>query len=941
MAQNASDAAQRAGIPGRLRLSLTGGTLIAANTGAPLDAAGAESLSTLRASAKRADPGTDQPGTTGRFGVGFAAVRTVSDAPAVRSTSGGARWSLSEALELLGAVPVVAGELTMRGDAVPVLRLPFPEATPPPAGFDTAVVLPLRDEAAREAVRRQLGDLDPVLLLSLPFLAEVDVDGRRMTARPAGGHVLLDDDGELTRWQVVRRSGRLASRLLADRPTEERTRTAFDICCAVPLRADGAPVPLPSSVAAVLRTPTLTDEPLSLPAVLIGSWPMDSGRRRVASGPLADTLVAETADAYAELVCAVATGPAVLDLVPAGLAAGEVDATLRRAILHALADAPFLPLAGDSALAVRPRDAVALDLGPGPTAVLADVLPNLVAADWAARTGPLAVLGVRRMGLPEVVDALAGLDRLPSWWQRLYLALGETHLGGPERDALGALPVPLADGRLVRGPRGLLLPGDGLDPAGIAALGLRVVHPDAVAPLLTVLGAVPANPRSLLDEPRLQAAVAASFDTDDPDPIAEAVLSLIAAAGVTPGELPWLADLALPGSDGERYPAGELLLPGSAFAGVIADDAPFGLADSDLLARWGPAVLAAAGVLDGFAVLREGDVPVDPDATDLDLDGAADWLADVLDALPPTGDAAPPVLAELVAVRDLELVRDDSWDRALALLPRDLLTEPAWVLLPDGRRVTVASYTRWWLARAPILGGRRPADLKMAGSDLAGLYDEAPPLADPELLLALGVRSGVESVLAQPGGPAELLDRLAMDRPIGRDTVRQLHARLALHPTDFSPPAKVRAVRDGEAIPVDPDQAVVVDAPDLLPLVAPLAVVPAPLGRAAEVADLLDVPLARELSSFAVISSGVPQVCRYGSYLLHDRLLAAAASGHTTPVPWRVVEDEIHIDAAGGPNALGRAFAWRDGEWAQRWLRAAVLRDPSSAAALAAEQDLD
>ncbi len=53
LAQNAADAAARSGVDGRLRLSLVDGQLLAANTGAPLDAAGVEALATLRASAKR------------------------------------------------------------------------------------------------------------------------------------------------------------------------------------------------------------------------------------------------------------------------------------------------------------------------------------------------------------------------------------------------------------------------------------------------------------------------------------------------------------------------------------------------------------------------------------------------------------------------------------------------------------------------------------------------------------------------------------------------------------------------------------------------------------------------------------------------------------------------------------------------------------------------
>src|SRR5918992_5952303 len=68
LAQNAADAAARAGLPGRLLLRLRDGVLTAANTGAPLDAAGVQALSTLRASAKQ--PGPPGEGTVGRFGVG-------------------------------------------------------------------------------------------------------------------------------------------------------------------------------------------------------------------------------------------------------------------------------------------------------------------------------------------------------------------------------------------------------------------------------------------------------------------------------------------------------------------------------------------------------------------------------------------------------------------------------------------------------------------------------------------------------------------------------------------------------------------------------------------------------------------------------------------------------------------------------------------------------
>jgi hypothetical protein len=171
LAQNAADAAARAGVPGRLLLRLTGDRLVAANTGAPLDPAAVESLSTLRASAKRHDAAS-----AGRFGVGFAAVLSVSDEPAIGSDRAAVRWSRADARELAADLPALADELARRGDAVPVLRLPLPGTVAVPDGYDTAVVLPLRAATAREAVAAQLAAVDDALLLTLPALAEVTVE---------------------------------------------------------------------------------------------------------------------------------------------------------------------------------------------------------------------------------------------------------------------------------------------------------------------------------------------------------------------------------------------------------------------------------------------------------------------------------------------------------------------------------------------------------------------------------------------------------------------------------------------------------------------------------------------------------------------------------------------------------------------------------------------
>ena len=110
---------------------------------------------------------------------------------------------------------------------------------------------------------------------------------------------------------------------------------------------------------------------------------------------------------------------------------------------------------------------------------------------------------------------LANLDRDPAWWRDLYEVLAAAEPA--ELGELGSLPVPLADGRLVRGPRGLLLPGPRPGHAqSLTALGFRVVQSGAVHPLLARLGAVEATPQSVLADPAVRAAVEASYDEEDP-----------------------------------------------------------------------------------------------------------------------------------------------------------------------------------------------------------------------------------------------------------------------------------------------------------------------------------------------------------------------------------------------------------------------------------------
>ncbi|WP_157430547.1 sacsin N-terminal ATP-binding-like domain-containing protein [Actinomadura macra] len=967
LAQNAADAAVRAAVPGRLRLTLRNGVLVAANTGAPLDAAGAEALSTLRASAKRGEAGA-----VGRFGVGFAAVVSVTDAPAIatRRPSGGPgagtidtadtagiEWSLGRARELVRGVPGLADELERRAGQVPLLRLPFACADPPevPDGFDTVVRLPLRDTAV-DGVRRQLAEAGPALMLALPALeiVEIDIDGdlRTVTAEH-GAPDAVTIDGSV--WRTVEAHGTIPPELLADRPTEERSRPVWQVRWALP--EDG----LPKETPAVVHAPTPSDERLDLPALLIASFPLAPDRRHVAPGALTDFLVERAAEAYEKLLQGRSGTPRLLELVPGPVGAGELDARLRRAVLERLPEAPLLPHRA------RGRDSVALDAPPAFVDLLTEdgLLAGLLPPGWPARNPALAALGVRRVELADVIDELASVDREPVWWHRLYGTLAEA-----ATDALGALPVPLAGGedrmggaghvsraghlsrggRLVRGPRGLLI-AEGVDPAGLDALGLRFVHPEAVHPLLVRLGAVEAGPRAVLVDPAVRAAVEGSFHDEDPDAVAEAVLGLVSAARIDPGEEPWLADLALPATDGDFYPAGELLLPDSPLRGVMAEDAPFGVVDGETLERWGAGPLAAAGVLNGFALVRSEDVNLTglaDEAETLELDDEDRWADEVLTRVGPQD--LPPLVPEFQAVRDLELVED--WPAALRLLAgppwRAAIVEPAHVTLHNGRRVAVPSYTAWWLSRHPVLDGRRPGEFRLSGDEgdaLAGLYDAAPEGVDEHLLLALGVRTSLAGLLDEPGGAQELLERLGDPaRYLTRVQLGGLWTALAEAPdVTVEPPDQVRAVVDGEVEVVDAADALVLDSPDLIPLLPGQPLVIAAQGRETRLAELLDLPLASDEVPGVVESAGekrpVPPVVRAvlpdapATYLAHERLIVDGQD-----VPWWAGDGEVH---ASGPAGLARALAWTTGDWPDRLLVEAVLRDPGSLPVLQAESDLE
>ncbi|WP_433196033.1 sacsin N-terminal ATP-binding-like domain-containing protein [Nocardia sp. CA-107356] len=987
LAQNAADAAAKAGVPGRLVVWLVDDVVHISNTGAPLDISGVHALTALRASGK-ADPST----SVGRFGVGFTAVRTVSDEIEVRSTTGSLRFSRDLTGKALrdNAITVPDPADTF---APPVLRLAWPIESVPAPGADTEIVLTLRPDIDPHSLLAEMRAEAVDLLLELPALQSIRIGDDEVTAtvtEPSG-----DDRAGL--WEV-RIDGPESERRVW---WEYRTTRARWL---LPLR-DGRPVPAAHDV---LRAPTRSDEELSLPALLIADIPMQPDRRRVLPG----ARLAELAEGYADFARALPPRDRLVLVPRPGFARSEVDGLLREALVRELQTHPWLPIGtarpnpvggpllgfdvaelsegpaflDDSSAAdavggpltssptdiaaaqgiTTPRESVAVDgisvgkdagpLGtavaesedlaagtpvvtrlpdsPGATAVptrasvftglsrelaglLDDVVGPLVIPELSGRahSEALGVLDVHRLGLARLAELSGGLERSPKWWQSLYTALEPFVVDPLAAEELGALAVPLADGRLVTGPRTVVL-DDQLEVA-IPVHWARLVHPEAVHPLLARLGARSATAEDLLTDPGLRAELA--DQPGDPDTV-DAVLRL--AAHADPTALPsWLGLLELSDSTGELLPADELLLPDAPLSALLVADSPFGTVAQDIVDRYGAEALRAVGVGWDFSIVVE----TDPTGPDHHLDDEERWWS----GLPED----PPQLA---AVRDLDLVDESCWPEALRQLAssprtRALLTDPE-------------GYTAWWLRRYARIEGtplglfRHPADSEFA--DLLPAFELSGPIRsesesegfDRGSRDAVSERFGLgrpsegyvlgrpdadalRAVLADPNVitqelAAALLDALAdPSKSPTPEVVSRTHARLAaavaadhLDLTELDLPDRVRALSSAV---VDPNDVWVLDQPWFGLALPPDRLVAGDISTAPALATLLDLPLVSEAITAEVTSQGRPTTWsaeplgivlrqlftlpdQEGDLVLHDdlRVHLRGAVESTVSVPW-------------------------------------------------------
>ncbi|MBM7367490.1 sacsin N-terminal ATP-binding-like domain-containing protein [Gordonia hydrophobica] len=837
---NAADAANAAGSAGTVAIHADGATVRVANTGAPLTADGVRSLTALRVSPKRADV---DHGTVGRFGMGFRATSAAARV-VIASRSGSIEFDAARSRD------AVAERLPgVDASAVPSQRLAWPSAAVPPPGFDTEVSLDLDAERA-DALVADAAAQAPDLLLELESLERIDVDGRVFARHSDGDQVIVTLDGvEHRRWLQAR---------------------SPDTRWLVPVQ-DHRVRPLDRDA---LRSPTATGIETTLPARLIAHLPLTPDRRDL--HPSAD--VAAAAAGYADLVALVPDEQKHLVIPPPAFTAGRVDAVLREAIRERLADARWVRSAA-GAWRAPTRAWVFSGLTDRLAAALGDILEPLAHPDVSDRgTAVLLVgLGARELGLADVAELLAGVDKPPTWWAELYAALADVVVDGRDAEELGALPVPRGDGRMHVGARGLFMI-DGLDAVADppSPTWVPTLAPSAYDPLLERLGLRRISPSEVLDHPGLLGELDVA---DDHRELADTVLRLLALpdAGPAPGAL---GVLELRGADGDDWPADELLLPDSPLAAVLVDDSPFGTVADQVVDRYGRDALRLLGVGWGFSVVHDPE----PVAPDHDLPDEDLWWDE--HEVPPD---------QLSAVRDLDLVDPDAWPNALELLAADDATAP---LLAHG-------YTRWWLRRFAEIDGSPLRRLRAVDDEaLRGLFD---PVEVPDA--AVGLLAGHEPDDADDVH-AWLTTLADEERDIAAGVAARAHAALiAVVATgrvvvaDVPQPERVRTISGG--VTTDP---IVVDAPWWTTVVpADRAVLPGlpPTPRAAaQLAELLDATTASDRYDALPDPDGRP-----ADPDAAESVALLAAAGLEAPRELRL-HDDLHVTLTDGASSTRHRVPW-------------------------------
>lgn len=909
--------------------------LYAANTGTPLDAAGVAGLASLRASGKRSHA------SVGRFGLGFTGVLELTTTPSLHTVAGSVRFGPADTLAVIrgdGALQSVLSEVDRRAGtadpagAVPILRLPFPaERTERAAelldrGFATIVRLPLDRPGAPAAARDQLGRLGDPTLLALGALGE-------LTIEDAGRERRYTDVA--SRWHVIRASGVFTAEELAAMPPE----SAAGWWLAWALPADPGLLTEP-----VIHAPTPSTEAVGLPALLLGSFPVEPDRRRLADTAAARSLCVAAGELYADLITErAATGDLedVAGLLPGGMPASHADSIVQDSASKALSSRRWLRRA-DGVMAAP--DGVRLLDGAGSSLAeeLAVRMPELLAPTPSVATrAALRRLGVAGVGLDEVIEAFPASTPGDAA-DLLTILSGESH-DQSVVEAAALVPVPLlTPGGGVewrRGARGLLLPGGSIGGADLAALGMATVHPDACVPgaaaILERLGAVLPDPARVLEMlgdsvgRGLADGDEAAFDRASE--VRDAVLSVVAAAvesasapedSVAYVAHPWLAELPLPDADGVSTPAADLFVSGSAAESVndLIDSYPL---DDAAVRDYSTSVWEAVGVQCGPFCARAVDLASDSNGeTGLDAvdEPTGEWLDDLEDRL-----GEPVYVPEVTTILGLEQVAD--WPAALTILDTDPALRAALTrrvpIMVRGDRRDVRGPAAAWIARHVDVDGLPLGQHAGEGT--------VPGRPAPEWVteLSADVRRAVLAADAadlDADGWRTVLGEL--DNAGIADCV-PIWTALAESGVEIDPPPTAIAAGDpasARARAVDSGTVFVAEAPFWLTrrdLGSAVRVSWARTDLSDSLACALDVSLGSDMAD-QVLSAGHPaeyppsivEFCsatgmtELPNYYEHDDLRVDGQQ-----VDWWVRGDDVHASTMFG---MARAVAWQTGRWDRR-----------------------
>ncbi|MGL4304718.1 MAG: sacsin N-terminal ATP-binding-like domain-containing protein [Mycobacteriaceae bacterium] len=852
LAQNAADAAAKAGCSGSLWIDVeygdSGTKLLVSNVGAPLDKEGVQALCALRSSNKS--------GAVGKFGVGFTSVLAVSSEIDILSISGSVSFSAEKTQKALQDNQI---NLQVRA---PVLRLAWPSTKAPLSGADTTIVLQLNSDIDVDDLLSSMKMEALDILLELPILRSMTICGEAVTRREKSINSYFTEVviGQQKWWSFAGSGSNIFAKI--------------QLNTLVPNGND------------VLRSPTRSDEELSLPLLIVTDVDMQPDRRRVLPG----VSFVPIAKDYASCIVALDDSQRLAALPVPGFPRSAVDEQLRFAIKEQLSVTAWIPGCRPDKSLLKPDDAV---LFPGLSAllaeVLAEVLPDLACPEYShtAAAQVLASLGVEIIGFAKLIEALSGIDREPQWWLKVYEGLSEMAATSLDMEELAGIPVPLVDGRMIFGPKSTVV-CSGLEKFSgeldSVLEGMRIVHPDVQHPLLSRLGSrviaisdifYETEFRSKLEHLHEESdAVIAGFST--------AVLTLVDHCGEDYDPPNWLGSLLVKDSDDAWSRLDELLIPGAPIAKILINNSPFGLIDERIVAQFGIALLRRVGAVWTFLVVRE-DLPTGPDHQ---LHDESRWWNSL--------DSEPESFA---AVQDLDLIGPDNWNQALSLLAEDENTRP---LLFEKK-----GYTAWWLRNHAVVSGQKlgmlcaPDDNRF--NELLDVFEH--PNAD--LFIASLADEYIDQDMAQL-----LLDRLAdpsrQPTPAGTAWIYSLITSAVLEGqcdlNSLEPPAMVRAIAGNVCPPAD---CCVLDKPWLAAVIPLTQLIVADIENSTTLADVLDVSLASEVVDGQVISQGYSSSWRKepgavlaavqlgidvaeGDVEVHEEIIIKTGDGTEFIVPWWV-----------------------------------------------------